>query len=211
MAEKIEHKTAKDSDTEFELVDDDETLSVDGGVTELDAVDEEETSFGLNLYDDYGVKYFYEDTTKESKRSRKNRKARQSRKEAMSGPLGSHMGLPSVTDDSRQDEGVITKDGTEANPSEAKPALETYWSRGPPHAMARHLQMVITFYSNMVAAYKELYIAEIMIMVMVIHATVGSVQIKIEQSTEYDTWTTNRARRTFPPYPLRMRTRRRTR
>jgi hypothetical protein len=91
-----------------------------------------------------------------------------------------------VTGVARQDEGVITEDGTEANPSKEKPAIETYWSRGPPHAMARHLQMVIMFYSNMVAAYKELYIAEAMIMVMVIYATVGSLQPKIEQSTEYE-------------------------
>ena len=60
---------------------------------------------------------------------------RQSKEETMKGPIGSHIGLPPVTDDARQDEGVITEDGTEANPSEAKPAAETYWSRGPPGAM----------------------------------------------------------------------------
>ena len=37
----------------------------------------------------------------------------------------------------------------------------------------------------MVTAYKELYIAEILIMVMIVQATAGSVQVKIEQSIEY--------------------------
>ena len=108
MVNKIEHKIAKDGNIEFEIVDDGEENSGDGGVTELDAVDEEETMPEMNIYDDYDVEYFYEDRKKESKRSRKNRKVRQSKEETMNGPIGSHMGLPPVTDDARQDEGVIT-------------------------------------------------------------------------------------------------------
>ena len=52
--------------------------------------------------------------------------------------------------------------------------------------MARHLQMVLIFYSNMLAAHKELYTAEIMIMMMVIYAAVGSLQPKVEQGNEYE-------------------------
>ena len=100
----------------------------------------------------------------------------------MKGPIGSHMGLPPVTDDARQDEGVIIEDGTEANPSEAKPAAETYWSRGPPGARARHLRMAIIFHINMKKAYEELHIANYMIMAMLIYVTIG----KIDHSTEYE-------------------------
>ena len=50
--------------------------SGDGGVTELDAVDEEETIPEMNIHDDYNVEYFYEDRKKELKRSRKYRKCR---------------------------------------------------------------------------------------------------------------------------------------
>ena len=55
---------------------DGEENSGDGGITELDAVDAEETMPGMNIYDDYDVEYFYEDRKKESSRSRKNRKVR---------------------------------------------------------------------------------------------------------------------------------------
>ena len=117
MVDKIEHNIAKDGNIEFEIVDDGEENSGDGGVTELDAVDEEETMPEMNIHDGYNVEYFYEDRNKESKRSKKNRKMRQSKEETIKDPIGSHMGLPPVTDDARQDEGVIIEDGTEANPS----------------------------------------------------------------------------------------------
>ena len=60
MVNKIEHNIAKDGNIEFEIGDDDAENSGDGGVTELDAVDEEETMPEMNIYDDYDVEYFYE-------------------------------------------------------------------------------------------------------------------------------------------------------
>ena len=61
MVEKIEANIAKDSNNEFEIVDDGEGHSADGGVSELDAVDEDDTMLEMNIYDDYDVEYFYED------------------------------------------------------------------------------------------------------------------------------------------------------
>ena len=52
MVDKIEHKIAKNGNIEFQMVDGGEEHSADGGVTELDAVHEEETMTEMNIYDD---------------------------------------------------------------------------------------------------------------------------------------------------------------
>ena len=71
MVNKIEDKIAKDGHIEFEIVDDGEENSGDGGVTELDAVDEEETMPEMNIHDDYNVEYFYETGKRDRKGARR--------------------------------------------------------------------------------------------------------------------------------------------
>ena len=91
-----------------------------------------------------------------------------------------------MTDDARQDEGVITDDGIEANSSKAKPTERTYWSRGPPIPMARQLQAVLLTCTDMVTAYKEVSLASVMIMMILICCANGLLGSKVEADTDYE-------------------------